>query len=318
MKNRKIKPPRLAEFLLKYLAPDNFRNVSPGDFEEVYNHMCHNKGRIRAGVWYRLQILRSVIPFFKESFYRSISMFRNYFVVAIRNLKRNKVYSLLNVMGLAIGITAFIFIALDIQYELSYDRYHDNAESIYRVAMERPGQVYQGSNRYAGTPGAMAQSMLDDFPEVESSARIFIWSRGEQILQQGEKAIKENLHYADPQIFEIFTMPFIKGNPESALSEPWSLVISQSLAEKYFGNEDPVGKVYSFKGRYTLTITGVFETMPMNSHFTMDMITSMETFFQLEGWGNEWDGSYCKTYILLSENADPEELETKFPAFMDN
>ncbi|MFC1492927.1 ABC transporter permease, partial [candidate division KSB1 bacterium] len=318
MKNNKIKPPRLAEFLLKFFAPDNYRNVSPGDFEEVYNQIFLNKGRMRARVWYWFQILRSVVPFLKESFYRSINMFRNYFIVALRNLKRNKVYSLLNVMGLAIGITAFLFIALDIQYELSYDRYHDNADNIYRVAMERPGQVYQGSNKYAGTPGALAQAMVDDFPEVESGARVFIWSRGEQILQQGEKAIKENLHYADPQIFDVFTIPFLKGEPETALRDPWSLVISEQLAAKYFGDEDPIGEVYSFQGRYTLTITGVFKTMPQNSHFTMDMITPMETFFQLGGWGRDWNSSYCKTYILLGENEDPEELETKFPAFMDN
>ncbi|UCC38356.1 MAG: ABC transporter permease [Candidatus Aminicenantes bacterium] len=163
-------------------------------------------------------------------------MFKNYIKTALRNISRNKANSILNIMGLAVGMAAFILILLYVQFELSFDRYHENARRIYRVVKEDPGNYYMGSNQYAVTPGPLASALIEEYPEVLSAARVE--NRGHPLISYGQKSFLETeIHFGDPQLLEIFSFDFMKGDPKTALEDPYSMVLSESAAAKYFGNE---------------------------------------------------------------------------------
>ena len=206
-------------------------------------------------------------------------MFENYLKVALRNIKKIKGYSFINIAGLAVGISAFNLIALFVQYELNFDRYHENADRIYRVAVENPGREFASTE----TPSPLGPILMKEYPEVISTARIFRWGEGDKLFQYGEKMIFEKLYYADPEVFHIFSIPFVKGNPIHVFNEPFSIVMSERLAAKYFGNEDPLGNIlilrenaeYGFIDKQ-YRITGIFKDMPGNSHLRMDLIMPLE------------------------------------------
>jgi len=231
-------------------------------------------------------------------------MLRNYLLIALRNFSRNKVYSILNVIGLAVGITAFILIALYVQYELSFDKYHENADRIYRIVKER-------RNKSTKTPAALAPVFKETFPEVAAAARII--QDKETIISRGRNHIVEKeFYWADPEIFDIFTLPVVKGDPESALREPFSIVLSERTALKYFGNEDPIGQVLTVNDKNEYKVGGVFRDMPANSHFVMDAIVPYKTYFQLSNADiTGWSANFSYTYFKLREGANPKDLQKK-------
>jgi putative ABC transport system permease protein len=161
-------------------------------------------------------------------------MIRNYIKIALRVIKRNKVYSFLNIFGLATGMAAFILISLYVSHELSFDRYHKNADSIYRVAEEIPF-TYMGSNKFATTPAPLAAALVNEYPEVVSSTR---FRRSEGVLfTHGDKSfLEEMLHWTDPQTFYIFSYELIKGDKSTILQDPFSILLSEKTARKFFGS----------------------------------------------------------------------------------
>jgi putative ABC transport system permease protein len=235
-------------------------------------------------------------------------MFKNYLKIIFRNINRNKGYTLISVFGLAVGLACCIFIILWIQDELSYDRYHEKCDRIYRVVNEyqSEGAVRRGVR----TSAQLAPALVQDFPEVEDAVR---FSRNKYLIAYGNKQFWFNIYFADPSLFEIFTVPFIKGDPKTALSEPGSIVISEKMAVKYFGNENPIGKTISVNHKYDFQVTGVFQNIPRNSHFRFDFLRPFHKNLSSHGWGiqNYW------TYILLAENASPNELSKKMPDFIE-
>lgn len=228
-------------------------------------------------------------------------MFRNYLVIAIRNIKKYKAYSFINISGLAVGLAIFILIGLYVQYELSFDKYHENADRIYRVVRDL--------NTF--TPAPLGPALKDNFPEVEAVTRI-IQSRKMLISREQNHFLEETFYWAGPETFNIFTIPFIKGDPKTALKNPNSIVLSQETAKKYFGNEDPLGKIITVNDRIDFTVTGVFIDMPANSHFVMNIIVPYADYFQI---GNDnianWGGNFSYTYFSLQEGANPVLLESK-------
>lgn len=255
-----------------------------GDLAEFYDYISNKEGRTKANIWYLFQIFSSVFPYLKFSVYWRLVMFKNYLKITLRNIKRHKGYSFINISGLAIGMAVFILIYLFVQYELSFDRYHENADRIYRVIRERENSA--GNDRSAFIPNDLGPAMVENFPEVISAARFFRWHRGENYFSFGDTGIYEKLYYADPQFFEIFSIPFISGNPKTALNEPLSLVLSERLAEKHFRNEDPVGKQLTLREgdrEFIYKITGVFENMPDNSHLIIDLITPIDPIVKQTG-----------------------------------
>lgn len=246
-------------------------------------------------------------------------MHKNYLVIAWRNIKRSKAYSALNILGLAVGLAVFILIMLFVRHELSYDRYHANAKNIYRVVQEQPGNVYLGSNVFAVTPGPLAEAMVREFPEVLKAARIDTWSN--VLVSVGDKNfLEKSVHWTDPQAFEIFSFPIVRGDRSAALKDPSSVLLSERAARRFFGASDPIGRTIGLQlhaMKDELAVAGVFRDIPANSHFTMDIVAPFEAMAKLqEDDLAQWSNSSYYTYVLLKGGADPRALEAKLTPFV--
>jgi putative ABC transport system permease protein len=241
-------------------------------------------------------------------------MFRNYLMVALRNIRKHKGYSLINVIGLAVGIASCLLILLFVQSELSYDRFHEKPERIYRVGFK----FHVGTNQFDAAlgPCPLAGALLRDFPEVESATRIFArQSRGGDVfVRYGENRFKEKrFFWADPDLFDILTIRFIKGDPEDALAQPNSVILSNEAAEKYFGQKDPMGKMLELEDGSLYMVKGVTEKWPEPSHFHFDFLASFSSL--PKSMDPDFYDTAVFTYILLRENASIEQLEAKLPEF---
>ena len=235
-------------------------------------------------------------------------MFQNYIKIAIRNLLKQKSFTFINVIGLAIGMTCFVLIFLYVRFELSYDNSHEKADQTYRVAIER---IYPDKVRLWGrTAFPIARTFQDEYDEILQGTRL-LSNNNTIVITYGEKNIEENrVMFADPNFFEVFTIPMIQGDAKTALSEQNSAVITEETAQKFFGHEDAMGKMITI-GNAAYMITGVTENMPDNSHFHYDFLLSLITLpiYNGQEWINNW-GAY--TYILLQEGSDVQTLEAKF------
>jgi len=236
-------------------------------------------------------------------------MFKNYLKIAARNLLKHKAYSLINVLGLAIGMACCILILLYVQNELSYDRHHQNAERIYRVASDHK---FGGTNFHmAVSPAPMAEALVRDFPEVESAARFRGYGSFLIKKEGGQNFKEERVIFADNAIFDIFTAPLFAGDTKAALTAPNTVVISRATAKKYFDEANPVGQSLLFDNTGVFKITGVFEDMPDNGHFHFDFIASLTSME--ESRNNLWVSNNFRTYLLLKGGGKPAALEAKFP-----
>ncbi len=312
MENLKRKLPWMAGSLLKKFANKDNCSAILGDFQEEYNEVADSQGIFRALLWFWLLVIISFPSFIKNSLYWSWIMFRNYLKVALRNFKRHKGYSFINIADLAIGMTCSILIAIFVFYELSFDKHHEKASQIYRVGAQfGPSTDMRG----AFTAPPMAQALLDDCPEIVHAARYSPWPRNYLVSVGEKKYLEKGIKYADASIFDVFTIPFIAGNPKTALSDPLTIVITEDIARKYFGDENPLGKSLKFEDRKEdYLVTGVVENCPDNSHFQFDMIAS---YISTQGSRDtSWMGHSLFTYITLQDGDSPSQLEAKFPNFI--
>jgi len=307
MNVEKRKQPKLGEWLLKRMFPEYTRNTAPGDFEEVYANLREQDGIFRAWVWYWIQIVKSILPFIINCFQGGNAMFKNYLIIALRNIKRSKIYSVINIFGLAVGMACCIVIMLFVQDELSYDRFHENADRIYRVANELNHDT--GVMKLTHTFPWMAPELVSAYPEIEDAVRIS--RKAGTIISYGSKKFEEEAFYADPSIFSIFTFPLLRGDEKTALKEPNSVVITKTLAEKIFGIEDPVGKTITINNKFDFKITGILREVPYNSHFRFDFLASYNSLREIVD--NRFFENYMliKTYLLLKEDTKPEEINAK-------
>ena len=271
-----IKPPRLAEWILKRCFRHEDRRHRVGDFEEVFQSIAESRGRYTAWNWYLDQVVRSVPELTKNSIYWGGAMFNNYLKIAFRNLIKHRGYSFINTMGLSVGMATFILIALYVKYEFSFDTYHKNAERIFRIAEIQPGNDYQGNDRWAVTPGPLGPTLMEDFPEVVSATRI-VNRRNVLLSYQDNRFLESELYFADPETFEIFSFDLLKGDLEKALDDPFSIILSERMVEKYYGTENPIGKIIRYENRYDLMVTGIMRNIPDNSHFKMDFVVPFRT-----------------------------------------
>jgi putative ABC transport system permease protein len=234
-------------------------------------------------------------------------MFKNYFKTALRNFRKNKVFSFINIFGLAIGLTCFMLIAVFVYNELSYDKYPADAKNIYRVTLSVTGNGNVAL--YPRVDVAVGEGMKNAFPEIKASTRL---SPASNFVKYNDKQFKEDhLAYTDSNFLQMFSIPLIEGNEKTALVQPNSVVISKAFAKKYFGNDKALGKslLIGLKNA-PFKITGVIDKVPDNSHFHFDAFISIATFhINYATWSNV--GYY--TYLLLNKNADPKKLQAKFP-----
>lgn len=237
-------------------------------------------------------------------------MFKNYLKIAFRNLWRNKSFSLINIIGLAIGMATCLIIMLFVNNELSYDKYNDKANQMYTVYFR--GSVQGEKLNEASVMPPVAQTLKKDFPEVEAATRLRDY--GKPKLIYGNKSFKEDAFaFVDSNFFQVFTLPLIEGNVKTALLEPNTVVITKAIAKKYFGNEDPMGKVIAFKdGNNTACkVTGVIDKVPVNANFHFELFASMSGL--PEAREPTWMSSNFFTYIVLAKNYDYKKLEAKLP-----
>ncbi len=246
-------------------------------------------------------------------------MFNNYLTIVIRLLLRYKGYSLINVLGLAIGIAGCVLIVLYVQDELSYDQYHQNKDRIYRLAVSETAEGRLDVS--AKSPSAWGPVLAQEYPEIEAITRIRP-PASRWLIRYGEKRFyEEHFVFADSTVFGIFTIPLVQGNANSALAEPHSVVLSESMAQKYFGDENPIGKVITGDDKYEYSVTGIMQDLPDNSHFHFDFLASFVSLAPngLYGEPSTMQNYYSSlfTYILLRNGVAPEDLERKLPRFLD-
>jgi putative ABC transport system permease protein len=249
-----------------------------------------------------------------------VIMIRNYLKIALRNLKRNKFYSAINILGLATGIACFILIVIFIRDELSYDAFHSKKERIYRVCEKLDAEEGQGENS-SSQPFPVAQALITDYSQlIEQTVRFFNFQESSHTLQYKDIKINEKrTFFADSSLFKIFDFQLEKGNPDKVLSEINSIVLSKELARKYFGEEDPMGKIIKYDGKVELMVTGIFGKLPAQSHIHFDCLISFTTLKNLMGpniGSKNWVWNPCWTYILLKDGVSPAELEKQFPSFI--
>jgi putative ABC transport system permease protein len=244
-------------------------------------------------------------------------MLKNYFLIAFRYLTKYKIYSFINIFGFAIALVPVFLTYLFITYEFSYDKHNENSDRIYRIIAENKSS--QGVTSSGILPNPLASLLKAECPEIENSARMR--SVSEQISYKDKNYIEKDVLYADPEIFQIFSFDVIYG--AAALSDPYSILVSKSMAKKYFNNENPLGKTLKAAGRYDLTVKGVYKDIPKNSHFGANFIIPISLTGGTRVYGevfdkNSWGFSVYFTYFLLRKDASPEVLLNKIPDILKN
>jgi len=236
-------------------------------------------------------------------------MFKNYLKIAWRNIKRHKLFSFINILGLSIGMATFFLIALYVKNQLSFDRFNKNADNIVRVIFK--ADINGGKIDESVSMAPVAQTMKNDFPQVQDATRIL--NDGTPKITYKDKEFKDDhLAYVDPNFFRIFTLPMVEGDAKTALAQPNTVVITITTAKKYFGNEDALGKTIALANvSEPYKITGVIKDVPANSHFHFDMFASMEG--RPEAKSDSWLAGSFHTYLLLRPGTDPAKIEDGFP-----
>ena len=242
-------------------------------------------------------------------------MLKNYLKISLRNLWKHRAFSMINVSGLAVGMACCLLIVLFIQEEVQYDRHHENADAIYRVTLnlKLPGTEFD----LGSTMAPMGPRLVEELPEVTQMARTS--RRAEYLVAYEDTRFYEGrFYYADSTIFDLFTYPLLRGDPKTVLAAPYSVVITEEIARKYFGDEDPVGKVLTLDNTHELTVTGILAPFPTTSHVTYDFLASFSTLLamadDLDDF-NDWDSiSRVHTYILVPGAHNQDALRAKVDA----
>ena len=294
------------ERMIKKSLPEDDALSLNGQLYAMYLIMRQDHGLFRARVWLGLELIKSLPGFIAASLYWRFSMMRNYLKIAYRNIKRHKGFSFINIFGLAVGLATVILILIYVQFQMSYDTFHDKGDRIYRVMQET------GSRRSSVMPAPLGPTLLADFPEIENSVRFFTTSKV-HVSAAGKNFFEEGFGFVDPSVFEMFSFEIISGQARGILDDPFSMVISKSASYKYFGQEDPIGETVIFRGQHHFRVTGLMEDIPPNSHIRLDFIvpfTSIDKIYPHYQMDN-WHAFSFRTYCLLKEHATDVGLESK-------
>jgi len=324
----KTPAPHLSIKLLRLFCNPNLVEDVEGDVMELFEESVRIKSKAKAKwlLWFEvLKLFRPGIIKPMEGIYKlnSYGMFKNNLTSAWRNLLKRKQFSALNILGLAIGMAACLVILQYVRFELSYDKFHPNVENLYRLNLGMRGSNSMENGIRATNHPAVAPAMKADFPEVEDFARIAKFSSygtsmpriGYTNENQVDKILyAENSYIADASFLTMFNYPLIAGDSKTALKDPWSAVISKTMANKLFGDKDPVGKVITSMRNYDHKITGVFKDFPQNSHLKIDVIVSLAS---IENQTHTWNFAEYYTYLKLRPGTDVENLQQKLGGFVD-
>ena len=242
-------------------------------------------------------------------------MFTNYIKTSVRNLLKYKGYSFINIIGLAIGLSSAILILLFVQDEISYDKFHDKSDQIYRVYLN--GKIASDEMVVAVSCAPLGATMVKDYPEVLNSARLFTFSGDPLVRYEENSLVVEKYYYADSTFFEVFSANFLRGDPATALNRANTVVITSEMAEVFFGKEDPLGKSLKVGNDQTaFEITGVVEKYPENSHFQFNMLASYITMRDMAN-SSFWVSNNNYTYVVLQKDFPVEQLQAKLPEMVE-
>jgi len=280
-----------------------------GDYQKLYSSKLRTRGRVYAWLWFWGQVFIAFPFYVKNAVYWGKTMFSNYLKISLRNIRKHKAYSFINIAGLAMGMALCILIFLWVQDELSFDSFHKNRNQIHRLLSTdlAGGEIF----RAAGVPSLLGPTLVEEYPEVVNYARAQVGWTG-YFLHLGDKNfMQERLATVDPTFFEIFHFPFLSGDPKTALLEKTSMVLTETLAKKAFGNEDPMGKIIQISDR-DFTVTGVIEDLPADSHLQFDYaFPSINMADFRESKFDSWAYSQFATYVELRKNTDLQALSDK-------
>ncbi len=305
---RRSTPPRWALRFFRWLCNDHLYEAVLGDMIELYERRRKSMPQWKADALFVFNVIQFIQPFAvrgkSSTSSNTFGMYKNYFTIAWRTFLKSKGYSVINMAGLAIGLTACLLIGLYVKHELSYDRFHEKASRVYRVNME----LKFGDNHFdlAVCNPLFGETAQNEIPQVEQSTRLQ-WYGG-FLVKKGNENIREgNVAWADSTLFDVFTLPMISGDPKTALTEPNSIVITESVARKYFDRTDVVGETLTINNTQSRKITGVIRDLPSNMHF---QFTSFVPTIEHEDSRNDtWAGSQnWNTYLLLKEGANVDEV----------
>jgi len=324
----KTKPPNWAQrFLHWYCAPDLLEEVE-GDILEIFHVAAAQHGAQKANWVFIGQVFR----FFNYSTIKgnrrfqfqqnTQAMLQNYLKISIRNLLKNRLSSSINILGLALGFACFMLIGLFVQDELSYDRFYDEANNIYRVTVENFNEDGTKVRHWVAASPRFVPLLVQDYAAIKTGTRIYVWDN--PILISGEKKImEENMIYAEPEFFKLFNQEFVEGNAETALKEPNSIVLTEVAADRYFTSDwrdkGLVGKSISYNNEFPLKITGIIKDIPEQSHLQFEVIITFQTIVDLYGGEESVQSTVGNfnfpSYVLLNEDADVNVLNAQMEAF---
>lgn len=315
-------PPRWPDRFLRWFCSEEVLETLQGDLYELYQKRLAKSGKFIADLLFTFDVISACRPFaFSKRWHFNSNnniMIGHYFKVSARNLVRYKTHSVLNILGLAIGIASSVIIFQYVLFEKSYDSFHAKADRIFRIRFD----YYQGGVKelsLASTYSAVGPSLQQDFPEVESFARLMPFGAGTVVTYNNQAHLEKKVFYAEASFLKMFSFPLIKGDVETALQQANTVVISESAAKRILGNEEPMGKIIQVlsDGPTAMQIVGVVKDVPENSHIKFDLLVSYTTTYPWEWTQNDWGRLDIHTYILLNEGADFRDLQAKLPAFIE-
>jgi putative ABC transport system permease protein len=301
MDTKKSRIPRFPYWLLQHICSFDNVDAYSGDIEEEFAEIQKCQGRARAVRWTWFHTIAAIPQWGKNSVIWSITMVKNYLKIALRNFFRHKGYTFINTAGLAIGIACCIMIMLWVQDELSYDRFHENADDLY---------VATFSNGSTVTPTALSPYLKAEYPEVIHTSRFV--GQGKTLLKYKDTDIyQEGGIMVDPDFLKMFTIPFLKGDPETALNNPLDILLSKTVARKLFGTSDPIGQTLILDTRVDMKVTGVFEDYPPNSHMSFQFILPVALAMAVNKNFNTWEVNNIRTYVQLHKNKPVQSVDAK-------
>ncbi|WP_422356727.1 ABC transporter permease [Roseivirga pacifica] len=322
-----VRPPRLFTKFFKWYCKAPLQESILGDLEEAFYTEVESKGQLIARWKYIWTILRFIRPGIVRSLegtqkLNNYGMIKNNIKIGMRSILRNKVFSILNVTGLSVGLASCLLILIYVKHELSYDTYNANYESTYRVlhyfgeeGADLKNEVFPRAEHQVWGNAPIAPALKEFYPEIESIFR-FTSSFNWLIEYEGKRFQEKDVVFADSTFYKIFSWDWLAGNPETALVRPATIILSEKLAKKYFGNKNPIGESLLMDGDDLFEVTGVYH-IPDNSHFSADAFVSMSTFkgFRPQIF-DSWGYVDFYTYFTLNNQANIETLSAKIPDFL--
>lgn len=316
-------PPRWAQWIIGAALHERHREEVLGDLVERYQDAWEHEGPWRAGRWYTWQVLRSAGPFIAYTLLWYGIMIRNYLLITWRTLTRNKAYSLINTIGLAMGIAVCVLALLYVQHEWGYDRQHPDADRIVRVAYSPNAET--GYPGLAKVPFAVAPALEADFPQVEETVRLFRVGSGEagsHVLQHDEDLFYTDAFYvAEPAFFDVFAVEFVHGSAQSAFQKANSLVLTEPMAQRLFGDANPLGQELIHQNQHVLEVSAVVTSINEQSHLHFDFLApwaflATELYSSWSSFEEDWSAAFTWSYLRLADGASPDALEAQLPAFI--